>query len=192
MAIVVILIFILGFLLSLVGGLWGLVLAFQDSAVWGLLYLFIPFAALVFFILRWSNPNVRKAFLLNLGGFLLSLLAVVFAPALMTRFLPLDDATFDAPPISIDPTAPVVEVPSPDIATEAPGTAPATVPNAALPVDPTVQYDYTQSMEVGYAAFDQRDYQTALINFRRALQARPGDRYATDAIANTEAILNRN
>jgi Tfp pilus assembly protein PilF len=47
-------------------------------------------------------------------------------------------------------------------------------------------------MEVGYAAFEQGDYQTALINFRRALQARPGDRYATDAIANTEAIINRN
>lgn len=213
MGIVVLLLLGLGFILSLIGGIWGLILAFQDSIVWGLLYFFVPFAALVFFILRWNNPSVRKAFLLSLGGLLLTILAAVLAPIFGESFLPATTPPLDDP-IAIPedatvPTTPTDEVPAPDAtaapdaapapdgtATPAPETAPATTdtpaPTAQNPVDPNVDYDYTQSMEVGYAAFEQGDYQTALINFRRALQARPGDRYATDAIANTEAIINRN
>jgi len=61
------------------------------------------------------------------------------------------------------------------------------------PTDPAAGGDaansYTQAMLVGYAAAEQGDYQTALINFRRALEARPGDRYALDAIANMEAYI---
>jgi len=49
--------------------------------------------------------------------------------------------------------------------------------------------DYTRAMEIGYAATAQGDYHTALINFRRALEARPGDRYALDAIANVESYI---
>ncbi len=48
---------------------------------------------------------------------------------------------------------------------------------------------YTQAMLVGYAADEQGDYQTALINFRRALAERPGDVYALRAIANVESYL---
>ncbi|MDJ0705748.1 MAG: hypothetical protein QNJ46_20980 [Leptolyngbyaceae cyanobacterium MO_188.B28] len=50
---------------------------------------------------------------------------------------------------------------------------------------------YTQAMRIGYAATEQKDYQTALINFRRALEARPGDRYATEAIRNVEFYIRR-
>ena len=48
---------------------------------------------------------------------------------------------------------------------------------------------YEQAMRIGYAATEQKDYQTALINFRRALEARPGDRYATAAIRNVESYI---
>lgn len=50
---------------------------------------------------------------------------------------------------------------------------------------------YTRAMQIGYDATERGDYQTALINFRRALEARPGDRYARDAIANVESYLAR-
>ena len=50
---------------------------------------------------------------------------------------------------------------------------------------------YEQAMRIGYAATEQKDYQTALINFRRALEARPGDRYATAAIRNVESYIQR-
>jgi cytochrome c-type biogenesis protein CcmH/NrfG len=46
-------------------------------------------------------------------------------------------------------------------------------------------------MLVGYAATEQRDYQTALINFRRALQLRPGNPYATRAISNVQSYIQR-
>jgi tetratricopeptide (TPR) repeat protein len=42
---------------------------------------------------------------------------------------------------------------------------------------------------VGYAAAEQGDYHTALINFRRALAARPGDRYALAGIRNMESYI---
>lgn len=64
-------------------------------------------------------------------------------------------------------------------------TAPEADADAAEPTpDP-----YTQAMQVGYAAEELGDYQTALINFRRALAARPGDRYALRAIANVESYI---
>lgn len=50
---------------------------------------------------------------------------------------------------------------------------------------------YDQAMAVGYKAYQKQDYQTALINFRRALADKAGDRYATEAIANTEAIIQK-
>lgn len=75
-----------------------------------------------------------------------------------------------------------------------------TVPNLkrvrSLPTAPPKRHPlapnlYKQSMDVGYAAYQQGDYQTALINFRRALDEKSGDRYATEAIANTEAIIQK-
>ncbi|MFH7245806.1 MAG: hypothetical protein ACHWZW_23500 [Spirulina sp.] len=53
----------------------------------------------------------------------------------------------------------------------------------------TAAQRYTNAMLVGYAAAEQGDYHTALINFRRALAARPGDRYALAAIRNMESYI---
>ena len=50
---------------------------------------------------------------------------------------------------------------------------------------------FTQYMRIGYAATQQRDYQTALINFRRALNERPENPYALRAIANIQTYLQR-
>lgn len=48
---------------------------------------------------------------------------------------------------------------------------------------------YDTYMKVGYNAYEKGDYNTALINFRRALASRPNDGYATRAIQNTEKRL---
>ena len=58
----------LGLLLATVGYIWGLVQAFQEEVVWGLLYWFIPFAALIFYIKKWSNKKIRKTFLIQLAA----------------------------------------------------------------------------------------------------------------------------
>ncbi len=77
-----------------------------------------------------------------------------------------------------------------------PGAAPATPNDSGSDAAPRVNTEantraesYTRAMEIGYAAAEARDYHTALINFRRALEARPGDRYALAAIANMESYI---
>ncbi len=50
---------------------------------------------------------------------------------------------------------------------------------------------YERHMRIGYAATDNQDYQTALINFRRALNARPKDPYAAQALRNVRTYINR-
>lgn len=51
--------------------------------------------------------------------------------------------------------------------------------------------DYDRYMEIGYEATESGDYQTALINFRRALSEKPSDFYATQAIRNVQTYINR-
>ena len=51
--------------------------------------------------------------------------------------------------------------------------------------------DYERYMKIGYQATENRNYQTALINFRRALQERPNNPYALQAIRNVETYIQR-
>ncbi|MDJ0734963.1 MAG: hypothetical protein QNJ47_13000 [Nostocaceae cyanobacterium] len=53
------------------------------------------------------------------------------------------------------------------------------------------QTAYDRYMEIGYDATEAENYQNALINFQRALQERPGDYYATQAIRNVRTYINR-
>lgn len=75
----------LGFLLSLVGSIWGLVQAFQEDVVWGLLYLIVPFAGFVFYAKKWSNLKIRKTFLIQCAGLFMfvlgSITTAIFPPA---------------------------------------------------------------------------------------------------------------
>ncbi len=48
---------------------------------------------------------------------------------------------------------------------------------------------YDRFMRLGYDETHSRDYQSALINFRRALTQRPGDYYASQAVRNVSAYL---
>ena len=45
---------------------------------------------------------------------------------------------------------------------------------------------YERYMRMGYDATNNRNYQTALINFKRALKERPGDFYASQALRNVQ------
>lgn len=57
------------------------------------------------------------------------------------------------------------------------------------PLSPTSAYD--RYMQAGYTATDQGDYEQALLHFRRALDERPGDSYAQQAIQNVEGYSTR-
>lgn len=60
---------------------------------------------------------------------------------------------------------------------------------AAGDPSPAITSDYDRYMRIGYDATEQRDYNTALINFRRALAERPGDPYASQAVRNVSTYL---
>jgi len=60
----------LGLLISGVGALWLICVAFQESVAWGLGVLFVPFANIVFLFRHWDVA--KKPFLISLlGGLLL-------------------------------------------------------------------------------------------------------------------------
>ncbi|MEB3322554.1 MAG: hypothetical protein VKI81_06995 [Synechococcaceae cyanobacterium] len=59
-----------------------------------------------------------------------------------------------------------------------------------VPADRTPRESaYDRAMRLGYDETHRRDYQSATINFRRALAERPGDTYATQALRNVTAYL---
>ncbi|MBP7148783.1 MAG: hypothetical protein KBD01_14710 [Acidobacteria bacterium] len=61
-----ILLLVLAGIVSLISSIMMLVAAFRVSVAWGLLVLFVPFAALVFVIMYWQNA--KRAFLYGLAG----------------------------------------------------------------------------------------------------------------------------
>jgi hypothetical protein len=78
-----IILFYIGVLISIVAGIWLLVVAFKTSVWWGLGSLLIPFVALVFVIMHWQVA--KKPFLWNLLGAVLIVVPVLMNPELMSR-----------------------------------------------------------------------------------------------------------
>ncbi|NET41618.1 hypothetical protein [Okeania sp. SIO2B3] len=64
---------ILGLILAIVSGIWGLVQAFSEGTLWGVSYLFIPFAFVIFYLTNWSQRKIRKNFILMIIGLIFSL-----------------------------------------------------------------------------------------------------------------------
>ena len=64
MEVVGMLLMIVGVIGSVIGGIWFLVAAFQESALWGLGCLFVPLVSLIFLIQHWDKAG--KPFLVQL------------------------------------------------------------------------------------------------------------------------------
>ena len=76
-AMLLLLLFFLGVLLSLVGGIIGVVDAFRVSTLWGVLALLVPFALLVFWIKFWRERKwARNSFIMSLLGLLAMVLPI--------------------------------------------------------------------------------------------------------------------
>jgi hypothetical protein len=78
-----IILFYLGLLISIVAGIWLLVVAFKTSVWWGLGSLLIPFVALIFVIMHWQVA--KKPFLWNLLGAVLIVVPVMMNPELLAQ-----------------------------------------------------------------------------------------------------------
>lgn len=61
---------VIGYLIALVGGIWIIVIAFQDSIAWGLGCLFVPCVQLIFAFTHWEDTKVP--FLISVGGSVLA------------------------------------------------------------------------------------------------------------------------
>ena len=64
-----------GYIVSLVGGIMFLIVAFKESALWGLGCLFIPLVSLFFLISHWKDA--KKAFLIQMIGAVIIILTVL-------------------------------------------------------------------------------------------------------------------
>lgn len=218
MPLLILLVFLfgIGFLLSFVGGVWTLFLAFADHIGWGLAYLFLPFAGLVFIVLKWENKSVRKSFFLQIIGLLFLFLGAIgmtvtgaYIPDLKENTVTpsgsersQDNAQTSSPDASSTTETVESESPRNTTQTSSPTASPTpatvetgsarNIPQASSPVvSTTAKSDYTQNMLIGYAAFEKKDYQTALTSFKKAVSERPGDSYAVKAISNTEELIKR-
>ena len=69
MGLVAMILYGIGTLIAIVGGLWIVVIAFQESVLWGLCSLFIPCVALYYVITHWEKT--KKPFLIEVAGGLL-------------------------------------------------------------------------------------------------------------------------
>ncbi len=66
MGTIVVICMVISVVVMLVGGVMMIVAAFRQGILWGLAYLLIPFAALVFLFKHWNEA--KKGFFINLVG----------------------------------------------------------------------------------------------------------------------------
>ena len=64
MELIGIILLVIALIICFIYGLKLIIIAFQESVLWGLLYLFLPFANLYFIITRW--PECKSPFLKSL------------------------------------------------------------------------------------------------------------------------------
>ena len=68
----------IGLLISVIGGIWFLVVAFRETIWWGLGSLFIPFVALIFLIMHWGDA--KNPFFVSLLGVVIMIVVAVLMP----------------------------------------------------------------------------------------------------------------
>jgi hypothetical protein len=111
--------FLLGILIACIGSIIGIVDAFRESTLWGVLALLVPFALLVFCIKFWNQRKwARNSLIMGLIGFGVTLLSLPMGGLALLRAgndvdQDLEDFTFEEGPV--DPEAQAdgeVEIPA--------------------------------------------------------------------------------
>ncbi|MFC1497937.1 hypothetical protein ACFLS1_05625 [Verrucomicrobiota bacterium] len=67
-----------GVIVSLIGGIWFIVVTFRESVLWGLGSMFVPFVSLIFLITHWKAA--AKPFGISLLGSVIFGVASVLMP----------------------------------------------------------------------------------------------------------------
>ena len=187
MEIIILCCFLLGLGLAGFGAIWTMTISFTEHIFWGVGYLCLPvIGALLFITAKWHRKSVRISFFLQVAGFIL-LLGSAIATIMQNWSLQKAIAHFLPQPYRF---ARVTQVTINDALVTEPSTTLEQV--IVQPDEPTISLkaytsrsQFRQYMEVGYHAFDVKDYHTALINFQQALEEQPKNPYALKAIENT-------
>jgi hypothetical protein len=66
---------LIGWLVSLVGGIMLLIVAFKENILWGLGCIFVPFVALIFIVMHWEAS--KKPFFIELAGAVLVIIGIL-------------------------------------------------------------------------------------------------------------------
>jgi len=140
--------------------------AFADHPFWGLAYLLIPGSWLAFIYVKWKikwrREKLKIPFVLKVLGYLF-----ISMSGIMYLLTPPSLLSFNQSEVPVEPSPPPPE-PEPD---------------------PELKLTYKEYMDIGYSYYRKQDYNTALINFRRALAKRPDDELALQAANKTEAKI---
>jgi hypothetical protein len=70
---------IIGAVISLIGGVWLLIIAFKDNIWWGLGSLLVPLVSLIFVITHWEVS--KRPFFVQLIGAAFIIAAMLMAPS---------------------------------------------------------------------------------------------------------------
>lgn len=139
--------------------------AFADHPFWGLAYVLIPGSWLAFIYVKWQikwrREKLKMSFVLKVLGYLF-----ITMSGIMYWLTPPSLLSFNQSEVPVEPSP----LPEPE-------------------PEPELKLTYKEYMDIGYSYYRIRDYNTALINFRRALAKRPDDESALEAANRTEAKI---
>jgi hypothetical protein len=79
MAVLGLLLMGIGYLVAFIGGIWIVVIAFQESILWGLGSLLVPLVGLIYVAMHWEET--KKPFLILVGGIVVAVLGIIVAGA---------------------------------------------------------------------------------------------------------------
>jgi tetratricopeptide (TPR) repeat protein len=185
--------FFIAFLLCYIGFILGLIEAFREDVAWGVVYWWVPlFGALIFYLKKWNKKKIRKSFFMMVTGWLMVLLGGALLQQAHSGFQ--TSATFGSDlnsaqntSESSSPSTIEFNISPPPTQQSSPSNQPS--PRIYAASVPGNKDEFKKSMKLGYVYYAQRDYQTALINFNKALQVLPGDAYAVKAVDNTKMAI---
>ena len=167
MELVIIIFGVMGIILLLPGVIWLGIQAFADHPSWGLAYVLIPGSWLAFIYVKWKikwrREKLKMPFMLKVLGYLF-----ITMSGIMYLLTPPSLLSLKQPEVPVEPSQPPEPEPEPES---------------------ELKLTYKEYMDIGYSSYRKQDYNTALINFRRALVKRPDDELALEAANKTETKI---
>ena len=76
----ILLLWLVGGVMTTIGSIWFLIVAFKENIFWGLGCIFLPFVSLIFLCMNWYRA--REPFMLQFTGFIIFYLGILLGGSL--------------------------------------------------------------------------------------------------------------